>query len=1056
MRTFCARIANLKGCRMTFHHGTKAGFPNVPYVAALLIASCWSAGPSARAQEAVAVPASGPAVVVEGGRPTPEQIKEMQARAKAGQPPGQPGGQPAQPDAKPGEEKKPGEGEKKDDASGTVKRPDAPPKAPDPRDLKVALDEKGNVPPFNFIGQPWPDVMQWLANLSKSSLDWQELPNGYLNLTTQRSYKLDEVRDLVNQALNARGFTSIQSGEVLSVFKIEKLDPSAVRQVSEEELYNLKRYDFVKVSFELPEDMEVEKAKDDVKQVLSPHAKVFPLVTTRRLLIMDTVANLRTVSELFNQERLIKSGRIVPEEFVLKHARPDQVIEVLKTMVGSDSAAKPPALTPEQQQQQQQMMQQMQQQGQKPPKMPNAADAPKVYLAMNRRRNSIIVNAPPEQLKIIKRTIEYLDVPFGEAASAAGLGGDGDRTLLKYPLVTMDPEQLKLTLEEIGELDPRTELRADNKSKILFARATAADHKKITALKDELDGSGRTLHVIWLPRNLPADAVAGTVMALMGGQEEKEEDDNGYPFYFYSYRNRDNDDDKPKKGFRVDADIENNRLLLWANDAENQEVEQFLAELGRAAPSDDTKSTVRSLETSDPADTARLLEQLRAAWPALGDNELIINDERPKTETAPPEEKKPEQKSAETKDRAANASRSVHRVTPVGSKPKASPFQLVQQTTVAPTQDTTSQEAPAAAEAPATKPAEPATEAELEAATEQPAETKPARRAPVTITITKDGRILIASEDTAALDRLEHFIGETAPPTQRYKIFHIKYANVFDVYLNLKEFYEDELKGEKEQILDWWGDVRESNKKESSLLSKRPTLRLIWDPASDTILVANASSRQLTEIDRLIKEYDQPAPDDATTERVTQPIKIRYSRASTIATAVKEVYRDLLSSKDKEFDSKDAGGKGGSTGSGSGVTILSYSRNNNTSDGAKKSAPVKVGFQGALSLGADDVSNIVLVSAQKEVFDGVVEMIRQLDEEAAPKTTLKVHRITGNIRAEYLQKALDEAVGKTWLGNRPEQTGAPAQPEQNQDNNRDRDRDRGNRNERRGGDRDND
>ena len=42
--------------------------------------------------------------------------------------------------------------------------------------------------------------------------------------------------------------------------------------------------------------------------------------------------------------------------------------------------------------------------------------------------------------------------------------------------------------------------------------------------------------------------------------------------------------------------------------------------------------------------------------------------------------------------------------------------------------------------------------------------------------------------------------GHAAPPTQRYKIFKIKYADVFDVYLNLKEYFEDELKGDKEVI----------------------------------------------------------------------------------------------------------------------------------------------------------------------------------------------------------------------------------------------------------------
>src|SRR5204862_4828142 len=146
------------------------------------------------------------------------------------------------------DKKKEGEDAKKKEEDSTVKRPEKPPRTPDPREFQVKLDDKGRVPPFNFIGQPWPDVMQWLATLSKSSLDWQELPNDYLNLTTQHSYTVDEVRDLINRHLNARGYTSIQSGEVISVFKIEKIDPSLVRRVDEDKLYDLKPYDFVKVS----------------------------------------------------------------------------------------------------------------------------------------------------------------------------------------------------------------------------------------------------------------------------------------------------------------------------------------------------------------------------------------------------------------------------------------------------------------------------------------------------------------------------------------------------------------------------------------------------------------------------------------------------------------------------------------------------------------------------------------------------------------------------------------------------------------------------------------
>jgi hypothetical protein len=993
---------------------------------AIALAIAWlpgilnTAGAEAFAQPAAAIAVEG-APAATPPNMSPEAMKAMQeAQAKAAAA-GQP--QPGQPGAKPGEGgKKPeGEGDKKKEEGGgdSVKRPDAPPKPPDPAELKVSLDEHGRVPPFNFIGQPWPDVMQWIASLSKLSFDFQELPSGYLNLTTDHSYPLEEVRDIINARLHARGFTSIQNGEVLSVIKLDKLDPAAIQLHIEDDLLNLKPNDYVKVAFDLPTDMEVDQAKEDVKQVLSPHAKVFPLVTTRRLYIMDSVANLRTVSELFNQERMIQDGRIVPEIFPLKHARAEQVVEILKTMVGANDAASPPPMTPEQQQQQQQMMQQMQQQGRKPPKMPGQADAPKVYFAVNRRQNSIIVNAKPEQLRIIKQTIKYLDVPQGEGVSLDDV--NTERTLVKYNLITMDPEQLKLTLEEIGELDPRTELRADAKSKILFARATPADHAKITALKDELDGTGRGLHQIWLPRRLPADAVAGTVLALMAGQEEEEDDNNDFPFYF-SYSRRNNDDDKPKKGFRVDADIENNRLLLWANDAEFKEVEGFIAELSKSSPAVEAQRAVRSLETGDDQDTARMLEQLRKIWPSLGENELIINDERPKVEAAP-EKKEEEPKPEETADRQA-ASGAVH-----GPR-----FQLAQLTAETPADESSDGEPASAAGQPADNKSPQTTDQE----------TEPARKAPVTVTITKDGRIVLTSEDLDALDRLEQFVGQMAPPQQRWKLFKITHADVYDVYLNLKEFYEDELKGERDSVLDWWGNVQDTGPKDGSMMSKRPPLRLIWDPDSNSILVANASASQLAEIEHLIKEYDQAQPDDAATERVTRPVKVQYSKASVIVTALKEVFRDLLSSKDKEFDK----GDGQKTASGSsGVTILRFSSGGGN-DSNNRSAPVKVGFQGALSLSADDVSNIVLVSAQKDVFELVNAMIQQLDKEAAPQTTVQVRRVSGNIRPEALQKALDQAVGKAWLGNRPEQTGTGGE-EQPQDNDNDRERNR-NRDGRRG------
>ena len=86
---------------------------------------------------------------------------------------------------------------------------------------------------------------------------------------------------------------------------------------------------------------------------------------------------------------------------------------------------------------------------------------------------------------------------------------------------------------------------------------------------------------------------------------------------------------------------------------------------------------------------------------------------------------------------------------------------------------------------------------------------------------------------------------------------------------------------------------------------------------------------------------------------------------------------------------------------------------------------------------------MLIVSVQEELFDNVVTMVRQLDEEARPRTTVQVHRVSGRIDAKSLQKALSQALGTPWPGGRPEKSDAqPAtdhksqQPEQGKPGNK--------------------
>ena len=888
-----------------------------------------------------------------------------------GRPMAFPGGRPGKPpgNPNPGDEKKDDKdkkGESKDDdkkdgedskeedgdKDKSVKRPDKPPVPPDPRELEAKPDANGRVR-FSFHGQAWADVLQWLANVSELSLDWRELPNDYLNLTTQRAYTLPEARDLINRHLQARGYTLLLSGEVLSVFKLDELEPSLAPRITEEDLYDRQPHDVVKLSLAVPEGLDVKKAVEDVKQALSPHAKVMPLAATQRLLLIDTVANLRMVSALLNAERLAEEGRVVPREFVLEHVQAANVIDILYVVLGLDPNSRPSQMELMIQQQKMQLMTQMSQSGKDVMSLLKK-DGPPVFLAYNRQRNSVLANAPPEQMRIIERTIESLDVASTEAGATASADGGSERTLKEYRLNSVEPNSVVITLEEIGDLGPRTELRGDNKSKTLFARATAGDHVKIAALVERLDGAETRVEVFWL-RRLPAEAVAGTIQLLMI-EKPKKKKKNDLPWY-YSFRYGNNDDDEPDTILRVDADLENNRLLVRGTPQQIDEVRDLLIKMGEPLDGASGRGNVRVLDAVGPEATAQMLEQLRAAWPAMGGGAELVLPPEPKREEPDDSE------AQEPSDEAADTNR-VTAVDPV----KPAKFRLL--STAETAEESTAQPAPK-----------------------------------VAVQVDPSGRLVISSDDPAALDRLEELVGALAPKPEKFRVFTVSERSPEFIVRNLEVYFEDQLAEEDGQVLDWWGRMRGVNEEDEPVrLSRRRPLRFLADDWSSTILVANATAPQLAEIERLIERWDRQPIDDRVLARRTATVKIEYSKASTIVAAVKEVYRDMLSKRDKEFDTAEQKARANTK------DYLTTIRFKDPDGSGRATDPTFIGFDGVLSLGADDTANVVIVSASEEIFDSVVATVRALDDEARPKTAVQVRQLSGGVASAELRRALVEAL----------------------------------------------
>ncbi|NLY01194.1 MAG: hypothetical protein GXY83_34315 [Rhodopirellula sp.] len=1126
--------------------------------------------PAAQAQEFRVGPVRS-AVAPSAAPMQPDQAAAMvqpstaQPGEKAGQPEkvSPPGGPPSRPDgsAAPGggdskaadAEKTPPTAEKKPEAGGgsgpaAVQRPTSPPEPGDPEQLKVRPDEEGKIR-FNFTNQKWLDVLEWLADIAHLSLDWQDLPGDYLNLVTAEKYSLDEARDLINRHLLARGYTLLRRGEVMSVVKLDKLNPAMVPWVEPGELDRRDPHEFVKVTFAL-DWLLAEAAAEELKPMISQYGKLNALKSTNRLEAMDTVVNLMEVRRLLAEEQSdTGEGRLVIA-FPLKHTRAEEVRKLLMQLLGIEE--KPKGGSPGQPQPGQPG--QPQPQSHRPDQQPQGKPEKKeavVNIVADERTNTIYVHAPPDKIAVVRQAIESIDAPTGRTEMLAqnitrmkvyrlesldpepvlktleelgGLSvdarlkidkenkaivayasladhvilasviekldggarhsavvqltdlraesvarvvntmmgggpeedgsersdqeeafnpfffpsrsssqrkrvekhedrfrvdadvknnrlllwcndfelakvedllenlragrptGDEERLLEVHRLVSLDPEPLVKTLVELETLGAGVQLEADKQNRAILAFATEADHARIRVLIAQLDGSGRQFHVVPL-RRLEADYVAGTVAFMMAGKGDDEGSSGRSYRYSYYERRYSRDEQKKEDVFRVDADVEFNRLLVWANDIEMAEVQNLLVKLGEAPPEGGDSRSFRILDIPPGPERDRLLDQLRRTWPSLAPNPLLL------PETAPPEEEKradpPEQKVDATsgkttaKEDGASQFRFVAEAAKEGMVPKRG---------LAPSQ--------AALHPPETHPGEVPVPV-LEPRPKDAAAGPP----PVRVGASADGRLMLSSQDTKALDQIEALIAEIAPSRRDYEIIQLKYAEAYWVALTLEDFFEEKKSkdsGSNDYGMGWWGyPPPSSSENDTRRLSRRRPLKFISDDTTNTILVQGATPNQLRTIGDLVEIYDRPAMSDSDSARKTEILPIRFAKAATVAEAIKDVYRDLLSENDKALLSAK---KKDDERQESRYTYV-YSFGNEQDRDLER----KPRFKGYLSLGVDEVSNALVVSAPEFLFRDISRLVEELDEAARPAAdAIYVHRLSGGVDRNDLRRRLSK------------------------------------------------
>ena len=265
-------------------------------------------------------------------------------------------------------------------------------------------------------------------------------------------------------------------------------------------------------------------------------------------------------------------------------------------------------------------------------------------------------------------------------------------------------------------------------------------------------------------------------------------------------------------------------------------------------------------------------------------------------------------------------------------------------------------------------------------------------------------------------------MGQVAAPRRSYKIFRLKYATPSWVTLNLKDFFKSEEQTKSGIEYDPWFGFMPSQKKTSGKhsLSRRRQPQFISDNFTSTILVRDADTKQLQTIEDLIGIYDVPEPSDSRSMRVTTIFRLKHAKAGMVAAAVKDVFRDLLSSNDKALEADDNGQRQGGGGL---VTFLPRGPSSGGNEGDEEE-PIR--FKGLLSMGIDDSSNTLIVSSSGSLMDTIGEMIESLDEAANSSSVVQVVHVDETVDLGLIQERLRDLMKPSTSVEQPGQQ--PNQP----------------------------
>ncbi|MBM4002900.1 MAG: hypothetical protein FJ295_06360 [Planctomycetes bacterium] len=604
-------------------------------------------------------------------------------------------------------------------------------------------------------------------------------------------------------------------------------------------------------------------------------------------------------------------------------------------------------------------------------------------IAPDSANSRLLCRGKPDILQRLHELLEVVDV-----SSSAGPIGP---VLEIHSTLGADPNSVLQVATTMMSGFPEVKLQVDPKTGNLVALAKKEQQNTIRELVKQMQRDASEIEVIVLRRVDPQTAVLA-INKLFGGDEKG----------------------GAAHGPKVEADLTLRMLLIRGTPSQVSQIRSLLEKMGEIdAPIESATGEAKKVRmiplTGSAARTA--LEQLELLWPTVRENRIrvhvhgstgSIREVAPSRTDKQPEEM-PRKKNVEPPSAGKTPSNSANG-TRVAARRDPTELHLVNF---------------------AEKDSNRSSNGGKKAAKPVSADENSSPENPdVVVTIGPTG-IVIASEDTAALDQFEQLlrlvVDRSALSQREYHVFYLKFAKADTAAALITEILNGgggdsggsggggggSLLGDlaSNMLGDMGGGLLgglfgggggggTDSTKATGKISIIPDVRL-------NVLVVQANTVDLDLIEQLIKVVDQESgPEDVQTSGKPRFIQVYNVGADEIATVVRQVYSTRLIA--------DVGAGGGQNRQPSPDEFIRALRGG----GRRDSRSDAKGEQSKMAMGVDLRSNTIIVSAPQPLYEEVKELVEELDIAALTNRTDTMRVVTiKSANPSAVQRALSAIAG---------------------------------------------